>query len=289
MNRLALGTVQFGLPYGIANQVGQIARSEAKAMLQLAAINGIDTLDTAIAYGESEMCLGAIGTQGFNLVTKLPAVPEGCDNVNRWVQDQLTQSFARLAVDSVYGVMLHRPEQLLDAGGDALFQALQNLKASKQVQKIGISVYGPAELDALIPKYCFDIVQVPFNLVDQRMHRSGWLQRLKDRGVEIHTRSSFLQGLLLMPESAIPAKFSAWSDLWRTWHGWLADNNVSAVQASLAFSLSFPEIDRVVVGADSVVQLGQIIDAATAVFSYHFPDLHCDAEALINPARWSDL
>ncbi len=77
MSHLALGTAQFGLTYGIANQNGQVTRSAAKAMLQLAADYGIDTLDTAIAYGESETCLGEVGTQGFKLVTKLPAVPPG--------------------------------------------------------------------------------------------------------------------------------------------------------------------------------------------------------------------
>lgn len=287
--RVALGTVQFGLPYGIANQDGQVTRSAAKAMVQLAAANGIDTLDTAIAYGESEACLGELGTQGFKVVTKLPAVPDGCGDVSGWIEDQIAASLSRLGVNSVYGLLLHRSGQLLEADGKALYRALQVLKESGRVQKVGISVYAPSELEMLIPRYRLDLVQAPFNLVDRRIHASGWLQRLKHEGIEIHTRSAFLQGLLLMPQAAIPTKFASWSDLWRKWHGWLALHKISAVQASLAFPLAFPEIDRVVVGADSVNHLEKIISAAASVAPADWPDLHCDAENLINPARWSHL
>lgn len=287
---LALGTVQFGLPYGIANQVGQVTRQEAQAMLQLAAANGIDTLDTAIAYGESETCLGEVGTQNFKLVTKLPAVPEGCVDIGGWVQDQIAASLARLGVSAVYGLLLHRSEQLLDSNGKELYQALQNLKDKGQVQKVGVSIYAPSELEAVTKLFRFDLVQAPFNLVDHRLYTTGcWLRRLKDDGIEIHTRSVFLQGLLLMPQSAIPPKFVPWSDLWDRWHNWLSNHDVSAVQACLAFPLGFPEIDRVVVGADSVSQLAQIIGAANSTPLVDLPDLHCDAEDLINPGRWAAL
>ncbi|OGQ99679.1 MAG: aldo/keto reductase [Deltaproteobacteria bacterium RIFOXYD12_FULL_55_16] len=287
--RLALGTVQFGLDYGIANQEGQVTRSAAKAMLQLAAENGLDMLDTAIAYGESETCLGEVGTQGFKLVTKLPAVPDNCADVSGWVKEQVAASLSRLGVDAVYGLLLHRPEQLLGTEGKTLYKTLQGLKETGQVQMIGVSIYSPGELAALTPQFRFDLVQAPFNLLDRRLHVSGWLQRLKSEGVEIHARSAFLQGLLLMPQGLLPDKFSPWADLWSKWQDWLAHHTVSAVQACLMFPLSFPEIDRVVVGADSVNQLKQIITAATSVASVDFPDLHCEAENLINPARWPFL
>jgi len=287
--RLALGTAQFGLPYGIANQDGQVTRSVAKAMLQLAAENGIDTLDTAIAYGESETCLGEVGTQGFKLVTKLPAVPDSCADVSGWVQEQVAASLARLGVNALYGLLLHRPEQLLQSDGKILFQTLQGLKKTGQVQKVGVSIYAPSELEVLTSRYRFDLVQAPFNIVDQRLHTSGWLKRLKDEGVELHTRSAFLQGLLLMSQDAIPKKFAAWADLWDRWHGWLEHHAASAIQACLAFPLSFSEIDRVVVGADSVNQLQQIVTAVSSDAHIDFPDLRCDAENLINPARWSQL
>lgn len=287
--KLALGTAQFGLPYGIANREGQVTRAVAKAMLQLAAVKGIDTLDTAIAYGESETCLGEVGAQEFKLVTKLPAVPVACDNITGWINEQVSASLGRLGVHSVYGLLLHRPEQLLGSYGKVLFHALQDLKKNKLVQKIGVSIYTPGELEALIPRYRFDLLQAPFNLIDRRLFTSGWLQRLKQDGVEIHTRSAFLQGLLLMSRPEIPVEFAPWEGLWDKWHDWLASQSVTAVQACLAYPLSFPEIDRVVVGADSKDQLEQIIGSAVNRVPYAFPDLDCEDENLINPARWSQL
>lgn len=287
--RLALGTAQFGMAYGIANQSGKVSRSAVKAMLQLASASGIDLLDTATDYGDSEDCLGEVGSQDFQLVTKLSAVPDRCRDVNGWVLQEVADSLARLGVQKVYGLLLHHPGQLLEADGSEIYHALQILKGNGKIKKIGISIYGPNALEALLQKYSFDLVQAPFNLVDRRLKNSGWLHRLKNEGVEIHTRSAFLQGLLLMPESEIPARFAPWSDLWKRWHEWLLRYNVSAVQACLAFPLSFTEVDRVIVGAESLDQLRQVINSATVDTLNNFPDLNCEVENLINPSRWSRL
>lgn len=287
--RLALGTAQFGMHYGVANQDGQVTRSAARAMLNLAKAYSIDTLDTAIAYGESELCLGESGVQGFKVVTKLPAVPDRCTDINSWVKDQVAASLSRLGLEEVYGLLLHHPRQLLETSGSVLYKAIQDLKGAGLVKKMGISIYSPSELDALIPRYRFDLVQAPFNLVDRRLYISGWLRRLKDFEIEIHTRSAFLQGLLLIPRSALPDKFEPWAGLWDKWNEWLLRQNVSAARASLAFPLSFTEIDRVVVGADSVSHLEQIISAANNVVQTDLPDLCCNEEDLINPARWTQL
>ncbi|MBZ0097191.1 MAG: aldo/keto reductase [Sulfuricella sp.] len=287
--RLALGTAQFGLPYGVANQDGQVTRSAAKAMLQLAAENGIDTLDTAIAYGESETCLGEVGTQGFKLVTKLPAVPDSCADVSGWVQEQVAASLARLGVNAVYGLLLHRPEQLLGTDGKTLYQTLQGLKETGQVQKVGVSIYAPNELEVLTPQYRFDLVQAPFNLVDRRLHTSGWLQRLKGDGVEIHVRSVFLQGLLLMDLAERPEIFNRWQPLWGQWHRWLDDVALTPLQACLGFALAQAEIDRIVVGVDNLKHLQDIV-ASLKPITIEFPKCLENADlALINPSKWSKL
>ena len=287
--KLGLGTVQFGLSYGVANKLGQVTRMDAKAMLELTLANSIDTLDTAIAYGESETCLGEIGTQGFNLVTKLPGLPKDCKDVANWVRHEVGASLDRLRVTNVYGLLLHRPEQLLGPYGADLYKELQELKDSGRVKKIGVSIYSPSELTLLYSRYSFDLVQAPFNLVDQSFYHSGWLQRLKDDDVEVHTRSAFLQGLLLMDQEDIPDKFSHWGELWRTWHRWLSDHDISAVQACLAFPLSFSEIDRVIVCANSLSQLSEIVSAANDQMEFNFPDLYCEDENIINPANWNQL
>lgn len=289
LNRLCLGTVQFGITYGVANQFGQVPLSEVRAMLQFAKANCVDTLDTASSYGVSEERLGEIGVNSFKVVTKLPNMPDGCESVGSWVLKQVHASLARLDLNEVYGLLLHRPENLLRSNGPELYKALQDLKISGLVQKIGISIYSPSELDTLTSNYRFDLVQAPFNLIDRSLHSSGWLYRLKDLGVEVHTRSTFLQGLLLMAQTEIPHKFSSWSNLWQTWHTWLSKNDVSALNASLSFPLSFPEVDRVVVGADSLAQLSEILKCSKLPFNIDLPNLQSDDLKLINPTNWNLL
>jgi hypothetical protein len=291
--KLSLGTVQFGLTYGIANQSGQVSLEQACEVVALARANGIADLDTAIAYGDAEARLGQIGVQGFRVVTKLPPLPDALSievtDAGMWAKAHLAASLQRLGVSSVYGLLLHRPADLLSHHGKALLKALQDLRAEGLVQKLGVSIYAPHELESLMPLGRWDLVQAPFNLIDRRLQTSGWLQRLKQDGTEIHTRSAFLQGLLLMPRSAIPSKFAPWTELWDKWHNWLACHSVTAVQACLAYPLAFAEVDRVVVGADNKSQLEQLIGAALSVAPDALPDLGCDDENLINPARWSQI
>ncbi len=287
--KLALGTVQFGQPYGIANQAGQVSLHEGKAMLQLAADNGIDTLDTAIAYGESEQRLGEIGIQGWQVVSKLPIIPNDCTDTLQWVTEAVNGSLQRLNVNSLYGLLLHRPQQLMEKNGDKLCCALQQLKQEGLVQKIGISIYDPSELDVLCNHYQFDLVQAPFNIMDCRLIDTGWLSRLAEQGMELHVRSAFLQGLLLMAPSDRPSKFDRWAPLWSKWHEWLKDVNLTPLEACIRYALSFSEISRVIVGADNQNQLKQIIHATKGSLP-QIPDVFkADAPDLINPARWAAL
>ena len=288
--RLVLGTAQVGLLYGINNQNGQVDKPTAKNILELAVSKGIATIDTAISYGESETRLGEIGVEEFKIVTKLPVVPKDQENLSGWVEKQVLGSLGRLGVKNLYGLLLHQPDELLKPHGNKLYQTLQSLKEIGLVQKIGISIYSPVELEVLSTEYKFDMVQAPLNLLDRRLFTSGWLHRLKQDRTEIHTRSPFLQGLLLMQRSAIPSKFIIWSTLLDSWHSWLALNPITAIQACLAYPLSFPEVDQVVVGVDNESQLQQIIEATEADIAQHdLPNLGCDDERLIDPSNWSFL
>ena len=134
-----------------------------------------------------------------------------------------------------------------------------------------------------------DLVQAPLNLIDRRLITTGWLQRLSRSGVEIHTRSVFMQGLLLIPRETRPTQFSLWKALWEKWDNWLSNNDISAVQACLAYPLSFKEIDRIIVGADSVSQLAEIINEVGKKEQFKLPELQCEDECLINPSYWSAI
>jgi aryl-alcohol dehydrogenase-like predicted oxidoreductase len=286
---LALGTVQFGLPYGISNKSGQVSCQAAKAIIALARSSGIDTIDTAIAYGESEACLGEIGLDGFKVITKLPAMPNNIEDVGFWVHDQMQASLQRLNVETVYGLLLHRSQQLLGPKGKALAQAIGQLKSEGVVQKIGVSIYDPSELDTVMNACTIDLVQAPFNLIDQRLQSSGWLQKLYDAGVEVHVRSVFLQGLLLMPAAEIPEKFKHWRPLFNNWHSWLLDNNISAAQACIGYVQDHPQIAKIVLGVENIQQLKQLIQAEKEPPNIGWPNIDCSDEHLINPSNWNAL
>ena len=115
MSKLALGTVQFGLEYGVANESGQINFSEAKNILKLAKEKNIDLIDTAIAYGNSEKVIGKIGIEGFKYISKLPALPENCKDIDYWIKDMVEASLNRLRIENLYGLLLHQPKDLLGA------------------------------------------------------------------------------------------------------------------------------------------------------------------------------
>jgi aryl-alcohol dehydrogenase-like predicted oxidoreductase len=285
--RLALGTVQFGLDYGIANAQGQVAPAEVASILALARQMGISTLDTAINYGQSESVLGQCGIAEWQVVTKLPALPEAMGDVAGWVQTHMRQSLARLGVASVHAVLLHRPQDLLGAQGRALLSGLKDLQLQGLAAKMGISVYSPEELEVFFDLHRFDIVQAPFSILDQRLQTSGWLSKLHAMGVEVHTRSAFLQGLLLMDAAHRPAKFERWQHVWQCWENWLASQGMTALQACLRYPLSEPAIDKVVIGVDSAMHLQQILDAAIGTMPPppNWP-LPLDLELLL-PSLWN--
>lgn len=287
--RLALGTVQFGLPYGVANRGGQVSRCEAAAILQQAAAAGLDTLDTAIAYGESEHRLGEIGVSKWRVITKLPPRRSEQTDSAAWVRQLVHGSLARLRISRLRAVLLHRSRDLLGPRGDELYAALLALKGSGEVEKIGVSIYNPAELDALPARIKLDLVQAPFNVLDRRLEFSGWLARLAQENVEIHVRSIFLQGLLLMDNGTRPARFAKWTTTWDRWQEWLGEQQVTPLRACLGFALSIPQVDRVVVGIDSVGHLREILDGVAAPVVIPPPDLVNEDPDLINPSRWNGL
>jgi aryl-alcohol dehydrogenase-like predicted oxidoreductase len=288
-NRLALGTVQFGLPYGVSCQGGNIAGDEVNAILDKAWEGGVNTLDTAISYGRCEQVLGGIGVERWKVISKLPEIPESCRDVVSWVQKSVLDSLSRLGVPKLYALLLHYPKQLLGSQGNELYQGLIAIREQGKAEKIGVSVYGPDELDAIWPSYKFDLVQAPFNILDRRLVISGWLARLGRSGTEIHVRSVFLQGLLLIDAMSRPEKFNRWQALWNKWHRWLDNEGLTPLQACLAFAMAPLEIDRVVIGVDSLKQLQEILACPKKIVALPPESLMIDDIGLINPSSWTSL
>lgn len=288
-SRLVLGTVQMGLDYGVANQRGRVPPDEARAILQIGRANGIDWLDTAAAYGESEATLGQLGMKDWKVVTKLRAAPADCIDVEAWVREEVAASLRRLGVESVDGLLAHRPDQFLGRMGESIYASLKRLQEEGKVHRIGVSIYEPDDLEPLVSHFDFEMVQAPFNLLDRRMVNSGWLDRCRARGMLVHVRSIFLQGALLLKSADRRKRFSRWVSLWDRYEDWLRTSELTPVEACLRFALLDNRIDGAVVGVDSPSQMQELIEVANNCFSIQPPDFSTTDLDLINPARWNKL
>ena len=178
---------------------------------------------------------------------------------------------------------------LIGVNGNKIYDALLELKEKNLISKIGISIYSPDELDIIISKFKIDIVQSPFNVFDTRLQDSGWMKELYDMNIEIHTRSTFLQGLLLMHEEKIPSKFSKWESLFHAWNEEVAKKNITKMEACLQFSCSFKEIDKVIFGVDNLKQFKEVMDYNFLNNSYNLNNFSSTDESLINPSKWNTL
>lgn len=285
--KLALGTAQFGMAYGVANASGKVPATEVEKILAYASGREIDTLDTAVGYGESEAVLGTFPLGGWNVVSKIGAAPEGCHDIPAWVNAQVEGSLKRLRIPSLDALLLHTPHELLGPRSEDVYAALAGVKAQGLAKKIGISIYSPAELDELEGRYPLDIVQAPVNVFDRRLAATGWIEKLARNNIELHARSVFLQGLLLMPPASRPEKFQRWGGLWDAWDNWLKAAGLNPLQASLRYVLGFPGIARAVVGIDSLQQLEEICEAAGGEAPKVPSNLFTEDPDLLNPSRWA--
>ena len=288
LDRIAIGTVQFGLDYGIGNTSGQVAPRVMKAILDLASLNKIKTLDTAILYGESESRLGDYGVNNWDVITKIPTIPAKVKYVKEWVISQVEASLKRLNVSKVSGVLLHDAEQILGHQGKAIFEALNFLKNNNICEKIGLSIYDVDKSEKYVSAYDIDLVQAPLNIFDRRLVDPAVFHVFKSRNIEIHARSIFLQGLLLLNRDAISDGFFHSKPLLNEWYSWLDQEDIDPVEACLKFVLQHKEVDKIVLGVQDVGQLQDAMSVATKKGFMQFPQWQSEVHSqLINPGLWN--
>ena len=286
MNKIALGAAQFGMNYGIANSGGRVCLDEVGKILNYAQKAGVDTLDTASDYGRSEEVLGSIGVEEWKVITKIPALPPTVSDVYSWIIRLLEQTLLRMNLKYLDAVLLHKPSDMLGSHNRAYLRAFETIKSNQLAGAIGYSVYSPEELFRLCSLFWPDIVQAPFNVFDRRIVRSGWLDRLNQRGTRVHIRSVFLQGLLVMPLAARPSWFLPWNELLSRWDQVCLNSGASPAALALSFALNEPGIERIVVGVDSKEQLAHLLDIQTHPFESVLDELACEDVELIEPYRW---
>ncbi|PRX43508.1 Predicted oxidoreductase [Salegentibacter salegens] len=269
--KLGLGTVQFGLPYGISNNAGQTASNEVGKILETAKAYKVEVLDSASAYGNSENVLGQNDLSSFKMISKF--MPPH----NESISIQLDNSLKILGLNSLYGYLAHRPGEILKDLGQ--WEELQKFKEKGKVQKIGFSLNQPEELAQLLDKKFFpDLVQVPFNYFDRRFETA--VKELKNKGCEIHTRSAFLQGLFFMDPQQLDDFFNEVKPIITNLQDEKPLNG-----ALLKFVLEKSYIDKVIIGVENESQLVQNIESLEIASS--LPELKNKiSENLLIPSLW---
>ena len=273
-SKLVLGTVQFGCSYGI-NSAGRPDSGEVARILDLAFGSGITTLDTSSAYGDAEQVVGAAGASRFRVVSKYPAgggaVAEAC-----------RASLRRLDSGRLHGYLLHHFD--LWRANPRIWDSFRRLRDSGLTGRIGFSLYSPDELEMLLDAGIdFDLLQFPRNLLDRSF--DPFLPELRQRGVEIHVRSTFLQGLFFMDRDKLPQNLQALRPALEQIDAVAFEKGLSVPELALSFNVLNPLIDGVLVGVDNCSQLQADIEDSEADCWFDF-DIDVSRRELLNPVNW---
>lgn len=286
MGKLILGTVQFGLDYGISNDQGKPSKEQVHAILDKAYSEGIALLDTAEAYGNSEELIGQYleenSDKHFNIATKFHLSNE--DSVASKVRDALN----RLSVNTLEVIMFHSYQDYL-TNADSMEELIE-LKRQGLLKHIGVSVYTNKEIEHLLSVPEVSQVQVPFNVLDNESQRGSLLKRAHDAGKVVHTRSAFLQGLFFMNPDDIPEHLNDLKELLNKLKKLCVDNNLSMADLALSYVMNKPYIDGVLIGVNSADQLKENIKASSVVLQADLEKqidvLMVENTDLLNPAKW---
>lgn len=273
--KIVLGTVQFGCQYGI-NSAGRPSPEAVKAILGEAAAGGIATLDTSCAYGDAEQVLGSTGKAAdFRVVSKFLRT-QGAS-----VADTFSRSLARLGVSRLYGYLIHHFSDWVE--DPALWDALQELREQGATKRIGFSLYTPDELETVLKKGMdFDLLQIPHNIFDRKF--DPYLPELAARGVEIHVRSTFLQGLFFKDRDSLSETMKPLRRYLLQLDEAARATGLSVAELALNYNLQNPFISGVLIGVDNVAQLQTNINSVSDV-----PvdiDISVKEQDLLNPVNW---
>ena len=284
--KLILGTAQFGSSYGIANKnKSGISKKEIIKIFNFCKRNKIYQLETARNYNNSEKKIAQLDINEFNIITKIPKLNLRLSE-NKLIEEinsHFFKSCNNILKKRLYALLLHNGEQLLSNKGDIIYNSLSKIKKNNNIKNIGISVHDPMSLRKILKKYKFDIVQVPFNIFDNRIYEKHIVSLLKKKNIKIHCRSIFLQGLLLMKYSKIPKHLQKY---FFTFCLNTKDITENKLKLSLKHILFHKEIDKFIIGIDNLHQLVQIFKTIKNIIPSRCMKYKTNNIKVIDPLRW---
>ena len=273
-NKLVLGTVQFGLQYGI-NSAGRPSTEQVSDILDNAKAGGIQILDTSSAYGNAEEVLGAVKAgSNFKIVSKYPK----CD---KSVAETFNHSLQVLGTDHLYGYLLHHFEVYRE--NKEVWNDFIQLQKEGKVERIGFSLYEPWELDIILSDGIpFSLVQVPFNIFDRQFE--PYFKKLKEMDVEIHVRSTFLQGLFFKDRETLSEKLQPLKSYLVEMDEYSKQTGYTIAEIALNYNLQNTYIDGVLIGVDNAMQLkSNFCSIKEMKISL---DINVKEEKLLKPYNW---
>jgi aryl-alcohol dehydrogenase-like predicted oxidoreductase len=283
--QLALGTVQFGMAYGITGSKQIPPDDDVRKILGLAFERGVKTLDTAPAYGNIESRLDSLcGPLEFRIVSKIPPLPGDLSDyeAGKWAVDSAITSRQRLG-RRLHALLFHRAEDLLEGRGEAVLDALARWADAEDVL-IGASGYEPGAVRALFTAQRISIAQLPGNALDQRI--AGVADRLTPKP-EVHLRSAFLQGLLLLPYQDAIRLVPAAAGALRKWHDWIERRGITRLHGAFSVVKGFKDVEACVVGVENLAQLAELLDVWQESKAISAVELASNDPQTIDPRMWS--
>lgn len=284
MTDLVLGTAQFGSAYGVTNTLGRLGDEEVRSIIARASEAGVTTFDTAADYGDSQLRLGQFAPAGSRFVTKF-SMPGGRIDID---SDVLFQRATRtLGVSKLAGVLFHRLADLVDPRCGAAVEILEQAREDGVVERIGVSIYDADDLQLALRVFPrLDLIQLPGNIIDHELLDSSAVAELRSRGVQIHVRSAYLQGVLLSDPSTLPVHLSALSPALSAISDLASSLGTSVITVLLAFLRDHPSVDGVVIGAAHVDEIDATLEAwATPLPRLEINDIDVPA-GVLDPRSW---
>jgi|MDSW01.3.fsa_nt_gb aryl-alcohol dehydrogenase-like predicted oxidoreductase len=289
LNKISIGTAQFGLEYGIANKGKKVRIEQVSKILNSAYDKGIRKVDTASSYGDADLVLGSIGLQDWEVSTKIKIDIQNNNNVEEQIENEITKSLSNLKIDYFHNLFLHTQTDLLDEKNEQIFESLQKFKKQRFFLNYGVSFYNPKILKLTTNKYSLDTIQVPINILDRRF--IPLLKELKNKKdiIFIQGRSIFLQGLLLMKRNERMHKFSKWNNIFDEFDRWNKENDIEPLQVCINFVDSLDFLNEIIIGVQSLNEFNQIIDSFNCAKSIYPSKIFSNDKYLLEPPNWNNL